>query len=448
MRIVSAALGLSVGLAACSKFLDAPKSVADPNNPTAANVNQLFVGVEANIFGQQEGPVAMIVCEWMQQCAGVNGRFVDQQGVYSISAGSFDGSFSSIYDGGGLNQIKRVEALAASDKLYLGISEVLEVMNMMFATDIWGDVPYSDAVGTSTTPKFDAQMTIYTNLLALLDKAIADMGAGGTGPGTYDLVYNGDKVKWTQAAHTLKARIYLHQVEKLGNTQYSQALTEAQLGISAPANDWKTQHSSATSERNMWAQFQTTSFGNDLVAGSTLVDLMNAQGDQRLPQYFAKDPNGVYGGYNVTTAATQVPDISPIIGSGRTDNESFAQPLITYDENQLIMAEATFVLTGSAAAAPFLNTVRAEYGKGAIAAPTLADIMNEKYIALFQNIESWNDYKRTCLPLMHPARSKPAIPGRLFYGQTEEQTNSNTPSSDSQNLFTFRNANDPAACPP
>jgi hypothetical protein len=451
MRIVVVAgLGLAITLGACSNFLDSPKAVADPNNPTAASINQLFVGVEANIFGQQEGPVAMIVCEWMQQCAGVNGRFVDQQGVYSISAGSFDGSFSSIYTAGGLGQIKRVEGLAddASDKLYKGVTEVLEAMNMMFAADIWGDVPYSDAVANTTTPKFDAQLTIYDDLLKLLDQAIADMNAGGAGPGAYDLVYGGDKTKWTQAAHTLKARIYLHRVEKLGSGEYAKALAEAQLGISSSANDWKTQHSSATSERNMWAQFQTTSFGNDLVAGSVLVDLMNAQSDARRPEYFGKDPNGAFGGYNVTSQATDVKDISPILGSGRTDNESFAQPIITYDENQLIMAEATFVASGAAAAAPFLNTVRAAHGKAAITTPTLADIISEKYIALYQNLETWNDYKRTCLPVMHPARGKAVIPGRLLYGQTEEQTNPNTPASEQQNLFTVRNANDPNACAP
>ena len=450
MRIVAAGLGLITAVAGCSNFLDSPKAVADPNNPTAASINQLFVGVEANIFGEQEGPVAMLVCEWMQQCAGVNGRFVDQQGVYSITNGSFDGSFQSVYTAGGLGQIKTVEGLAdkASDKLYKGITEVLEAMNMLYAADIWGDVPYSDAVGTSTTPKFDPQMTIYDNLLKLLDQAIADMNAGGTGPGAYDLVYNGDKTKWTQAAHTLKARIYLHTEEKLGAGQYAKALAEANQGISTPANDWKTVHSTATSERNMWAQFQLTSFGNDLVAGSVLVDLMNAQGDPRLPQYFAKDPNGAYGGYDVTTQATAVNDISPIVGSGRTNDVTFSQPIITYDENQLIIAEATFEISGSAAAAPYLNAVRAEYGKPAILTPTLNDIMTEKYIDLYQNLEVWNDYKRTCLPVMHPARGKAVIPGRLYYGQTEEQTNPNTPSSDQQNLFTVRNANDPNACPP
>ncbi|HZI41188.1 MAG TPA: SusD/RagB family nutrient-binding outer membrane lipoprotein, partial [Gemmatimonadaceae bacterium] len=402
--IASAGLAGAALMGACTNFLNSDKAVQNPNNPTTATTAQLFVGVQANIFGEQEGPVAMIICEWMQQCAGVNGRFVDQQGVYSISAGSFDGSFQSIYTGGGLLQIKQVEkqADAAGDKVTKGMAEVLEAMNMMFGADIWGDLPYSEAAGTNTTPKFDPQMTVYGNLLTLLTNAIADLkGAGGPNPAD-DLIYGGSTTKWIEAAHTLRARIYLHRVEKLGNGEYTNALAEAQLGISKPADDFKSAHNGATSERNMWAQFQTSSFGNDLVAGSILVDLMTAQGDPRLPDYFGLNPKKTYGGYNVTTQATAVADISPILGSGRTDDDAFSQPIITYDENQLILAEASFKLTGAAAAAPFLNTVRAEYGKAAIATPTLADIMNEKYIALFQNIETWNDYKRTCLPVMHP----------------------------------------------
>jgi hypothetical protein len=94
--------------------------------------------------------------------------------------------------------------------------------------------------------------------------------------------------------------------------------------------------------------------------------------------------------------------------------------------------------------------VRARYNKPAIssAALTLANIMQEKYIILFQNIEAWNDYKRTCLPTLHPARGKTVIPGRVYYGETEEQTNSHTPPASQQDLRTVRNANDPAACPP
>src|SRR5205085_12515555 len=111
----------------------------------------------------------------------------------------------------------------------------------------------------------------------------------------------GNAAKWIEAAHTLKARLYLHQVEKLGNAQYASALTEARRGISTPANDWKDRHSSATSERNMWAQFQNTSFGNDLVAGSALANIMIAQNDPRLAEYFGKNKKGSFGGYDVST---------------------------------------------------------------------------------------------------------------------------------------------------
>src|SRR5947209_13073099 len=153
-KIASAAIAAAVTLAGCSNFLNADKAVQNPNVPVTATTGQLFVGVEANIFGEQEGPVAMVVCEWMQQCAGVNGRFVDQQGVYSVSAGSFDGSFQSLYTGGGLLQIKQVEsqADAAGDKVTKGMTEVLEAMDMMYGADVWGNIPYSQAAGTNPTP--------------------------------------------------------------------------------------------------------------------------------------------------------------------------------------------------------------------------------------------------------------------------------------------------------
>ncbi|MDP9206882.1 MAG: SusD/RagB family nutrient-binding outer membrane lipoprotein [Gemmatimonadota bacterium] len=441
----AAGLGLVAGLSGCSSFLDADKAVADPNAPTVATVNQLLSGIEANIFGQQEGPVAMLICEWMQQCAGTAGRFVEVQGTYTITNNSFDGSFSSIYTAGGLLAIKDAEARADAipDKQYKGVLEVLEAMNMLFGADNWGSIPYREAV-VSTTPAFDPQLQIYDDLLALLTQAIADLNGSGNGPGAYDLVYAGDKVKWIQAAHTLRARIYLHLAEVRGVSQYALARTEAQAGISAPANDWKTLHSEATSERNMWLQFQLTSFGQDLVAGSRLVQIMKAQNDPRLPDYFGTNSTGGYGGYDVATQQT-VGEPSPIANSNR-NVPTFGQPIITYDENQLILAETAFRAGDIGNAAIALNNVRARYGKSLIPAPTLADIMTEKYIALFQNIEYWNDYKRTCLPVLTPALGRSVVPGRIPYGFTEVQTNTNTPPDPGPTLNTGRNANDPAAC--
>ena len=446
-RIWTIATALSLASTAACNFLDSPKAVADPNNPTVASTNQLFVGVQANTFGYYEGYVPMLVCMWMQQCAGINSRFVQTEGEYGITHGSLDFTFSSVYVGGGLVGIRTVEANAdkAGDKLYKGIAEVHEAMMMMLTADSWGDIPYRDAVSGNPLAAFDPQMQIYDDLLTLLDNAIADLNGAGPGPGSVDLVYGGDKAKWIQAAHTLKARIYLHRVEKLGAGEYAKALAEAQLGISTPANDWLTQHSTANAERNVWQQFQTTSgFGQDLVAGARLVNIMKAQNDPRLPEYYAQSPNGGYIGFDVTVGTTDLNTVSLLRGTRQTD-PTFRQPIITYDENQLIIAEALFQASNVNGAATALNAVRARYGKGAITTPTLNDIMTEKYIALFQNPEGWNDYKRTCLPVLQPAVGKAVIPGRFLYGQTQVQTDPQ-PATENDNITTRRNANDPAAC--
>jgi hypothetical protein len=307
-------------------------------------------------------------------------------------------------------------------------------------------MPYREAVGGNSSPHFDPQQQIYGDLLVLLDKAITDMGSGGKGPGAYDLIYGGSTAKWIEAAHTLKARIYLHQEEKLGAAQYTSALGEAKKGISTPNNDWLTVHSTATSERNLWAQFQLTSFGQDLVAGSVLAKIMVAQNDKRLPDYFAKNSHGGYAGYDVSTQTTPADSISSILGSNRTSDPTFSQPIITYDETQLIIAEAAFQTNDKATATTALNTVRARYSKAPIASPTLTDIMTEKYIITFQNVEAWNDYKRTCIPALKPARNKLAVPGRFLYGSTEMQTNTNAPTAE-PSLATGRNWNDPNGCP-
>jgi starch-binding outer membrane protein, SusD/RagB family len=437
---------LLASTAACN-FLDSPKAVADPNNPTVASRDQLFVGVQANTFGYYEGYVPMLICMWMQQCAGVNSRFVQTEGEYGITHGSLDFTLSGVYVGGGLLGIRAVEASAdgAGDKLYKGIAEVHEAMVMMLTADTWGDVPYREAISNKTEAAFDPQLQIYDDLLALLDKAIADLNGAGNGPGSVDLVYGGDKTKWIEAAHTLKARIYLHRVEKLGAGEYTKALSEARLGISTPDNDWLTQHTSNNAERNVWQQFQTTSgFGQDLVAGSRLVEIMKAQNDPRLPQYYAQSSAGGYVGFDATTGTTPVSTVSLLRGTRETD-PTFRQPIITHDENQLIIAEALFEAGDVTNAAAALNTVRSRYSKPAIATPTLDDIMTEKYIALFQNPEYWNDYKRTCLPALTPAVGKSVIPGRFLYGQTLVQTDPQ-PATQNDNITTRRNANDPNAC--
>ena len=56
-------------------------------------------------------------------------------------------------------------------------------------------------------------------------------------------------------------------------------------------------------------------------------------------------------------------------------------------------------------------------------------------------MEVWNDYKRTCLRRRSPSAG--GMPGRLYYGQAERQSNTNIPEPAQQPA---RNENDPNPC--
>ena len=458
--MLAGAVSLAVTAAACTSFLTDKTAAEDPNNPANATTAQLFTAIQAAQFIAQEGNPAFLTCLFMQQCQGVGGRFVNKYSQYTgFTNASANADFAGVYVGGGLIDIKTIEARSetAGDLQFKGIAEVWEAFVIGTAADLWGDIPYREAAGDQAHPQFDPQLQVYDDVEAKLDQAITDLAGAGPGAGANDFVYGGDVAKWTAAANTLKARYHLHLVEVRGNTEYQKALDAATNGIATHAGDFTTFHTSATFERNVWYQFQVNSgFGDDLVAGATLVNLMNAQTDPRRAQYFGLTPNGNYGGVTVT-GGVGPNGISSL--KGTRDDPGFRQPLITSDENSLVLAEANFVLHGAAAAQPFLNQERASNGLSSIPA-TLNSIMTEKYIALFQNIEVWNDYKRTCLPARTAYPSATfgnEIPGRLYYGSGEEATNPNTPSSAQQlqhggdavsgaGINGFRNPNDPNPC--
>ena len=128
----------------------------------------------------QEGPVAMIICEWMQQCAGINGRFVDTQGDYTIDATTFDMPFQNIYNGGGLIGI-RARSRRAPTPPATSCTRASPRCSRR-----WTSLLRRGHLGRHAVPRggrqrtrrrtFEPQMQVYADLLALLDKAIADIG--------------------------------------------------------------------------------------------------------------------------------------------------------------------------------------------------------------------------------------------------------------------------------
>lgn len=465
-RVVLVSLGLGLGVTGCNSFLTGDKLSNNPNSPSTATIQTLFVAMQAGQFAEHEGPIAMLVCEWVQQCGATSARFVELGGRYDYGQasnfGAEGGDWSTIYDGGGLVDIRAMEASAKSigDSVYLGIVKIWDAFTIGMTTDMWSGVPYTQ-VTTSATPDTDSQFALYDTVQAKLTQAINEITSDNNnthGPLSADLVFGGkspaaQRAAWIAAAWSLKARYWLHVENAAANGKlpgltaagvYDSAIVAANKGISdaTGASDFRAGHFSINTQQNMWAQFQEYSgFGSDLEAGKPLVDYMNARGDPRVPLYFCKDKAGGYGGDSFNSVI--LPDsVSNYACLPARFAPSFGVPYVTYSETQLILAEAcNFAGTAGCGSTSlqYLNNERAAAGEASgvtlslpalvgVSGAALTDsIMMEKWVVMFQNIESLMDYRRTCLPAITPVAGNylaiAFVPGRLFYPQSERNVN-------------------------
>lgn len=462
---------LLAGLLGGCDFIQSTTS--DPNQVPNATVDQLFTAIQVNSYHITESQAARVASLWTQQGSGVNNQFVALE-VYVFDEEEGDAQWASIYAGGGLVDIRRAIALAeeAGRRAYAGILKIHEAYFVGTAADTWGDVPYSEAANPDiSTPKLDEQLAVYAAIQTRLDQAIADLAAGGAGPGSVDKNFAGNVARWTAVAHSLKARYYLHTAE-VDNTAYAKALTEANLGIRTNAGNWRAIHSTTSTEQNLWFQFDRDR-QDHIVGGFYLVNLLNAgtpantaDDDPRLAIYFTPATGGTFGGQYVgsKTGQTQAGDPETAashlrVTSGSPAAADFNLPIISWSETAAIGAEAALKSGASAATqlAWYNELIAAQanfwgvtltgkvpdYAALATDAARLNAIIQQKYIALFLSPELWNDYKRTCLPDITPAVGGQRVPARLFYAQSERQTNPNVPDVNAQPA---RNDNDPNPC--
>jgi hypothetical protein len=503
-RYLFLALAAMLAASGCNSFLTGPGIDTDPNNPSGLKrPGPLYTAIQALQSVQFEGQLARNALMYSQQIAG-NGR---QQIGYdrgNSSPADLDTYFNAVYGsarvstgGGGLLDIRKMQQLArkVNDSLYIGIGKVYEALVMGTAADIWGAVPYREAADSNNLrPHFDPQLQIYQDVLAQLDSAITvylpASSATNLGPpqDNAEIIYVGRDAAglaqvYTEVAHSLKARFYMHLAE-VDPANYALALAEVPLGIQSPADDMLWFHDTSPTGLSVWWQFMLTR--GDIGPGAALIEILKRriagglEDDARLNFYFASatgssDPADFFGfrpggAVDLVTAPGVYNGTAPGGNySGFTFIDPFAgapgdfrHPVITWAETQLIGAEAAFHAGGQAAAQPYLDAVRANrvYGStggqpvtfpalGPVPA-TLQNIMEEKYVTLFLNMEVWNDYKRTCLPALAPAPPAGSdvpgtspVPGRMPYGLTETNANPNMPVVSP----TGQNANDPNPCP-
>ncbi len=142
-------------------------------------------------------------------------------GIYDYSPSSSNGHWSTFYINilENLNQIE-IAAEETNNVNQEAIAVILKTWIAQNMTDLWGDIPYTEAnLGNAPleqkviNPKYDSQESIYEDLIVQLDHAINIIDESSSPFGSEDLIYNGDMTKWKKFATSLKLRVYMRLSE-------------------------------------------------------------------------------------------------------------------------------------------------------------------------------------------------------------------------------------------
>ncbi len=98
------------------------------------------------------------------------------------------------------------------------IAEIWRVVIYHRLTDLYGDVPYSEAgrgfLDNNLKPAYDAQSAIYADMLSRLETSVAALQGGGiSGFGDGDIIFKGDISKWRKFGNTMMLRLGLRLIK-------------------------------------------------------------------------------------------------------------------------------------------------------------------------------------------------------------------------------------------
>ncbi|HEY6976646.1 MAG TPA: SusD/RagB family nutrient-binding outer membrane lipoprotein [Chitinophagaceae bacterium] len=341
-------------------------------------------------------------------------------GVYDYDLSKYRYGFYNI-----MTDLYDMRKFAAQKGLnaYIAVSDILMALHLNMATNLWGDIPYTEAfLGVENlTPKFDDAHALFDTSLALLDAGInllQQPDADGQLDAGSDFIHAGSADAWIKTAHAIKARM-LNQLSKTTDYNADAVLGEIASAYTDNADDAQV---SIFEVRNPWAQVAQNNAGLDLDGwlSSYFVNATNSATygvfDPRLPLITDTTKYGDYRGTpngkgRIGTGTEQEECYLSVTGWYSSDNSPLQ--IITYAECKFIQAEAAFRKGDKQTAYDaYLAGIEANMEKMdvrdtaitrytteptvAVGANniTLALILKEKYMACFLNPVTWDDMRR------------------------------------------------------
>ncbi|MES2732148.1 MAG: SusD/RagB family nutrient-binding outer membrane lipoprotein [Bacteroidota bacterium] len=471
---------LLVAVGGCKKELDIN---TDPNNAADVEVVQLLppaqaaityaVGNTLQIYG------GLWSQYWTQNPAASQYRTIEQ---YNPDGSNFDNVWINL-NADALEDLERIiDKSKGIPKLqqYEAIATLLKVYTFQLSTDLFGDIPYTEALKGDKgilNPKYDTQESVYDNLFILVDHGISliDVDAEDH-PGDDDLIYQGDMEKWLHFGNTLKLKLALRiakvkeakaraVIATLEGEDFIQSGESAQVKYTSVGGGQNPLYSAIAGP--------VLSGTQNLVASNTGIGFFNTREDPRVEAFY-QPAGGAFvgikqGDYATIKPGTPISIPSTLVGADANDEASALAPvkLISDYEAKFLQAEAVargWLNTGNAKelynagivdnfvtygidtaniyqedSIHLWKNVEYFYTKNDVAFPDAADkqieaIITQKWAAMNgnQGIEAWIEWRRTGYPSFFVVSAASNIgPGRvpkIFLYPTEETTkNSKTP---------------------
>jgi hypothetical protein len=442
---------LTLLITSCEKWIDTDMNI-NPDVPSNAPMELLIPTMELSMSYQVGGTRAVKSTNiYLQYLNGVDRQSLSES-HYFMTASDVDDLWRRMYYQPMMDATKIIsKAELEESPHYAGVAKVCMALSLGTMTNLFGDIPYSEAfMGDEAViaPTFDTQEEVYTSIDGLLAQAIEDLGSSDNYvPLAGDIIYNNNKTSWIKAAYALRARYALYKKD------YANALTYIDNSFTS-SDKFEMGFGTNDAEAGPMYQFATvSSYRNDIKMCKTFIDMLNVTSDPRVSFYaniFGED-------YVGSPAGSEDPDAS---GLGSYNNSASAPVVLSsYAEMQFIKAECLLKqaspdadgaaaaykaavassllnVTGSANTAWLDTNINTEDGNTI----TLEKIINQKYLAMYSTVVPFDDYRRTGYPALTTVNGAGPIPARFPYPQSELSYNPNCPiiADNNQTLWIFQ----------
>lgn len=341
-------------------------------------------------------------------------------------------------------------------EVYEGPSLILKAYMTAALTDIYGDVPFFQALNGkegNTTPAYDDQADIYqadNGILDLLEKGIQSIQAySGAQTLGGDILFNGDLNAWVRFGNSLRIKYLMRVSERVNVASELQAIADAGNYLVTNVDNATFDFSDSRPNTFRLAVLRSGDF-NLFIESLTIDEILKDLNDPREEVFFRpSEANGNFVGFlngpDASNTSISVADYSLTGTIFRENTGGLDANFMTAWETHFLLAEAAekglitqgaqglyeegvrlaFEYWQTDLPADYLVTGNAAYGLNG--ADPIEQIVRQKWLAnIINGYEGWIEYRRTGFPqLKNVAASlnNGLLPVRLPYPADEAAFN-------------------------